>query len=70
MKNMKPGTLAAVAVSVFLLVAGFAVAVTAQISSDACERKALQRTTPYTWDLIEGCFIRDENGSWIAADIL
>ena len=67
--KMKPGMMAAVAISVFLLVAGIAVAITAQISSYECERKAVQHATPYTWDLVEGCYI-EEDGKWVPANSL
>ena len=61
------GTFVAVAVSLILLIAGAAVGIGAQISSQACERKAAIRAMAYIWDLGVGCFIEIEPGKWVAA---
>jgi len=68
--KMKAGTLVAVAISVFLLVAGVGVGITAHVSSYSCERKAAKLAVPYKWDLTVGCFIETENGKWVPADSL
>ncbi len=70
MKPMKTGTIVAAAFSVVLLVAGAAVAITAQVSSHECERKAKKLEVPYTWDLGTGCYLEKESGKWVPANSL
>ena len=66
--KIKGGVFVAVTFSLILLIAGVAVGVGAQISSQACEEKAAKGAMAYTWDLGVGCYIEIAPGKWVSAE--